>query len=282
MSRRSPATRAAGSVAEHAHAGQDKPGDAGEVALEHRDEELTFCLQVFRDRALARACLESVRRAYPGARVVVVSDGDDDPRWPALAARHAAEYVRGERLYAVERGGLIVARLLALHLRRPTPWLFRIDTDTRVHRRFRFLPRGACVFGTLERRTWAHHEPLDPPVVQGGCMGFTLEAVRRLHAARVFEAPELRDWAATWADTRDARERARGGRVSFDHLVRHGCRRAGVEARAFDEVCSCWRGRVPNPGLRYAVTHPHKHWWQLPRLWVSLRLSRLLAARRRA
>ncbi len=258
-------------LAEPAVAGQ------GSGARAPRDDELTFCLQVWRDLGLARACLASLRRQVPGARVVLVSDGDDDPRWAALAARHGAEYVRGERLYAVERGGAIVQRLLDLHLRRPTPWLLRIDTDTRVHRRFQALPGGACVFGTLERRTVAHREPLDPPVVQGGCIGFTLAAVERLHAAGVFRSPALLDWAASWADTRDTRERAQGGRVSFDHLVRWGCRQTGLALLEHPEVRCLWRGRVRNPGLRYAVTHPHKRWWQQPRLWASLWLARLRA-----
>lgn len=261
--------------------GLDGQGEPLFDAPAPRDDELTFCLQVFRDHGLARTCLRAVRRAYPEARLVVVSDGDDDPRWPVLCARFRAEYARGERLYAVEHGGRIVARLLDLHLARPTRWLLRIDTDTRVHRRFRRLPRGTCVFGTLERRTYAHGEILEPPVVQGGCLGFTLEAVQRLRASGVFEDPALRDYAATWADTRDALERARGGRVSFDHLLRHGCRQAHVELRACEEVHSCWRGRVRNPGLRYAVTHPHKPWWQLPRLLLSLYVSRLRAARAR-
>jgi hypothetical protein len=257
------------SVAEAEREGQG----AGWVET-HRDEDLTFCLQVFRDRRLATVCLAHLRRAYAGARVLLVSDGDDDPRWADLAARHGAQYVRGRRLYAAAEGGAIIARLLDLFLERPTPWLLRIDTDTRVERRFRRLPGGSCVFGTLERRTFTHGERLDPPVVQGGCIGFTLEAARRLHDAGVFRSPGLRDWAATWADTRDARERAQGGRVSFDHLVRWGCRTLGIEARAHDEVLCVWRGRVTNPGLRYAVTHPHKPWWQAPRLWASVWLSR--------
>ena len=264
------------SVAEAERGGQD-----GAWVESHRDEDLTFCLQVFRDLALGAACLTRLRRAYPGAAVVLVSDGDDDPRWADLAARHAARYVRGQRLYAVERGGAIVQRLLDLYLERPTPWLLRIDTDTRVHRRFRRLPAGACVFGTLERRTFTHGEALAPPVVQGGCIGFTRDAAERLHRLGVFRSPALADWAATWADTADARERASGGRVSFDHLVRWGCREAGVQARAHDEVFCVWRGRVRNPGLRYAVTHPHKPWWQLPRLWASVWLSRRVPPRPR-
>lgn len=243
---------------------------------DYRDDELTFFLQVWRDHGPACDCLGRLRRVFPGARLVLVSDGDDDPRWPRLAARHAAEYVRGERLYALARGGRIVQRMLELHLARPTPWLFRLDTDTRVHRRFNRLPAGTCVFGTLERATLAHGEPLDPPCVQGGCIGFTLPAVRRLAESGLLLAPELgRAHAATWADTGDTRERARHGRVSFDHLVRYACRELRIEPREFDEVRSLWRGRVPNPGLRYAVTHPHKPWPRRLRAWAALHAGRL-------
>jgi len=179
----------------------------------------------------------------------------------------------------VQHGGQIVQRMLDVFLERPVGWLLRIDTDTRVHRRFRFLPQGTCVFGTLEHRTATHREPLDPPVVHGGCLGFTRAAAARLQASRVFLDPRLSDWRGTWATTTDARERATNGRVSFDHLVRWGCRELGLELREFAEVRSLWRTPVLNPGLRYAATHPHKPWWQWPRLWASLWLSRWRAQR---
>jgi hypothetical protein len=247
----------------------------GADTSDYQDPDLTFFLQVYRDHGLARACLTGLRRVFPAARVILVSDGDDDPRHAALAGRCGAEYVRGERLSAVRRGGQVVQRMLDLFLQRPSPWLFRIDTDTRVHRRFRWLPAGTCVFGTLEHETQAHHEPLDPPCVQGGCIGFTRSAVELLASSRVFASPALEDWAGTWATSRDARERARNGRVSFDHLVRWGYRELALPPRDFAEVRCVWRGRVPNPGLRYAVTHPHKRWWQVPRLYASLWLSRM-------
>jgi len=244
---------------------------------EYRDQDLTFVLQVYRDHGLAREAMARLRGVFPGARVVLVSDGDADPRHAALAARYGAEYVMGERLYGVQHGGRIVQRMLDLYLERPTPWLFRIDTDTRVHRRFRWLPTGSCVFGTLEHETEAHGERLDPPCVQGGCIGFTRPAAERLSVSGLFLSPSLLDWAGTWATTRDTRERARNGRVSFDHLVRWACRELDLSPREYDEVRCLWRRRVPNPGLRYAVTHPHKRWWQRPRLRVSLWLSRLRA-----
>lgn len=244
---------------------------------EPSDAALTIHLQVYRDHWLARRCLGRVRAVFPRARLLLVSDGDPDPRWERLAERHAAEYVRGQRLYAIEHGGAIVQRMLDLFMQAPTPWLLRIDTDTRVHRRFRWLPGGTCLFGTLEHRTHGHGEPLVPPCVQGGCIGITRSAAERLVTSGLFLAPELRDYAATWADTRDARERARNGRVSFDHLVRYGTRQLAIPLLDFEEVRAVWRGRIDNRGLRYAVTHPHKPWWQLPRLALALHVGRLRA-----
>lgn len=259
------------------------PLDGTGAAATHRrvtdppDTALTFHVQVYRDHWLAQRCLARVRALFPGARLLLVSDGDPDPRWARLAARHAAEYVRGERLYALQHGGAIVQRMLDLFVQAPTPWLLRIDTDTRVHRRFRWLPDGLCLFGTLEHRTHGYGEALVPPCVQGGFIGITRAAAERLHGSGLFSSPRLRDHGATWADTRDTRERARHGRVSFDHLVRYGARQLDITLVEFDEVRSVWRGRIDNRGLRYAATHPHKPWWQLPRLALALQVARLAA-----
>jgi hypothetical protein len=211
--------------------------------------------------------------------VELVTDGDPDPRFEPLALAHGARLVRGERLYLLRHGGAIVQRMLELWARAPTPWLLRIDTDTLVRRPFQRLPRGLAAFGTLERRTQTHREPLDPPLVHGGCLGLTAAAAERLLASRVFRSPALADPLSTWADCRDARERASGGRVSFDFLVRWGCRQAGIPAVSHPEVRSVWRGLVLDPRGRYAVTHPHKLLRQWPRLLASLLVSRLRARR---
>jgi len=242
----------------------------------YAQHDLCFHLQVYHDFSLGRRCLARLRAVFPEARVLLISDGDDDPRWRDLALRNQAHYVRGERLYELARGGAIVRRMLELFLAQPGRWLIRIDTDTRLHRAFRWLPTGPCVFGTLEHRTVGHGEPLVPPCVQGGFMGFTREAATRLFSSGVFESPLLAtDPLGTWADTHDTRERASHGRVSFDHLVRYGCRTVGLAVAEFDEVRSLWRGRIDNRGLRFAATHPHKLWWQWPGLTLSLWLARL-------
>jgi len=247
------------------------------TTAEPGDHQIAFFLQVYRDHDLAAACLRRLRRVYPSARVDVVSDGDDDPRYPALARRFGASFTRGERLYALACGGRLHQRMLDAFLAAPVPWLFKIDPDSALHRRFRHAPDACAVFGTLERRTEGSGTVLDPPSVQGGVVGFTLEAARRLRDSGIFLSRELLDPERSWACCPDMVRRAGLGLVSFDFILRWACMRLEVPMVDYDEVRSMWREEVRNPGLRYAATHPHK---RVPR-WDRLRLawSGLLRAR---
>jgi len=241
-----------------------------------RDDQLCFYLNVHRDHDLAASCLRRLRRRYPAARVMVVSDGDDDPRYPLLARLHGAEYVRGERLYLLPCGGRLVQRMLDLFAEAPAEWLFKLDPDTRLHRRFRYAPSGCAVFGTLERVTAGFGEPLDPPNVQGGIVGLTRDAALRLRESGLLLSPELLDYRNTWACCTDMLRRAEGGFVSFDFVLRYACIRLGIPLLEYAEVHSVWRGGVRNRGRRFAATHPHK---RLP-LWERWLLTAQLLRRR--
>lgn len=129
------------------------------------DRDLTWHLQVHRDYDDAFLCLESVRRVYPTSRVVMVSDGDDDARWPELATQFDIEYSKGAHLFATVSGGKMLTRLLNNTLSKPCSHILCVDTDTRIHRRFRFLPTGNVVFGTLENQTEVLYTRLFPPNV---------------------------------------------------------------------------------------------------------------------
>ena len=129
------------------------------------DRDLTFYLQVYRDRREAKWCLTHLRQHYPDAQLLMVSDGDTDPAWQRLADRFSARYVPGQRLYKTEYGGQMIQRMLDLFAESPTNYLIKIDTDTWVHRRLRYLPSGCKVFGTLEWTTWALKQPLGFPNV---------------------------------------------------------------------------------------------------------------------
>ena len=169
------------------------------------------------------------------------------------------EYIPGERLYTVQNGGLIVHRMLEHFQKDPSRWLFKLDTDTCVHRKFRYLPSGKLVFGTLRYETQGRGVPLDPPSVQGGCIGFTQKAASSMYESEIFKSPRLIDYEKTYAkNVKDIIARAESGLVSFDFLVRYGYMELDIPIRDFEEVKSVWRGSIENSDLRYAVTHPHK------------------------
>ena len=222
------------------------------------DRDLTFYLQVFRDQREAQWCLRNLRRHYPQARVLMVSDGDDHPRWNQIAQRFDARYVAGQRLYGTEHGGRLIQRMLDLYHEQPTPYLIKIDTDTWVHRRLTHLPTGCKVFGTLEWTTWADEQPLGFPNVQGGFVGYTREAAQLIRSSRLLISNRLQDYANTYADVDEIRRRAESGMVSSDFLTRYACKSLGIECVEFDDVKSQYRGWVPEIDGQFAFTHPHK------------------------
>jgi len=131
------------------------------------DHDLTFYLQVYRDYARARWCLTHLRRHYPDSRVIVCSDGDPDPRFARLVDEFRVEYHVGQRMYPLQYGGRMLERMLLLW-GMDTDYLFSIDPDTKIERRFRWLPsEDLAIFGDCEP-------------TQGGCQGFTRSAGSRL------------------------------------------------------------------------------------------------------
>lgn len=224
------------------------------------DHDLTFYLQVYRDVREARWCLTNLRRVYPRAQILLVSDGDDNPVWTKMAKRFNARYFAGARLYRTEYGGRMIQRMLDLFAENPTPYLIKIDTDTWAHRRLQSLPTGCKVFGTLEWTTWAGRQPLGYPNVQGGFVGYTREAVQLMRSSKLLISTRLQDYENTYAaDVDDIRKRAaQRGLVSFDFLTRYACKSLGITCEEYDEVKSQYRGWVPETDGQYAFTHPHK------------------------
>jgi hypothetical protein len=58
---------------------------------------------------------------------------------------------------------LYVQRLLRALTDGPESYLFRIDPDARVWRRFQFLPAFTSVFGTIENATEGNLVKIRPP-----------------------------------------------------------------------------------------------------------------------
>jgi hypothetical protein len=219
----------------------------------YNDDDLTFFASVYHDCDAAAACLRDLRTHYPASRVILRSDGDPDPRFRLLAGIDQVDLRRESRLFGIENGGAIIERMLMIFFERPTRYLFKIDPDTAIHRRFNYLPIRNGVFGTLQCRQ-------DTPSVQGGCMGFTRGAAEQILKSDLLRDPRLKEPAKFIEDSRyffRMTDRARRcGLASFDWIVGWVAGELGISLFAFDEVNSDWRRPPANPGELYAVTHP--------------------------
>jgi len=224
-----------------------------EISTDYGDEDLTFFALTYKDYDAAAECLADLRRHYTGSRVILRSDGDTDPRLPILAKRYGAEYRGESRLFGIENGGAVIERMLVIFLEKPTRYLFKIDPDTVIHRRFKYLPARSGLFGTLQ----LEHET---PSVQGGCMGFTQDAAERILQSGMLRDGRLREPAEFIDDSpyfvRMAHRARRCGLASFDWMVPWVAGELGISIYSFDEVNSGWQQAPPNPDRRYAVSHP--------------------------
>lgn len=215
-------------------------------------ERITYYVNVFRDVALLDGCLASVRRSQPGAAIIVRSDGDPDPHIAAVAAAHGARFVDDVGRYRLESGGDYVQVMFERFLEAPTDWLFKIDPDTRVHRPFAALPTGCRVFGTVQRQ-----RPLYS--IQGGCIGFTREAVEHFVERGTFRDPRLARMPPPYLTSSEhLRAHLERGFIAEDWAIGWACVDTGVELVDWPEILSEWRITPPHADLRYAVTHPHK------------------------
>jgi hypothetical protein len=224
-----------------------------DVSTNYCDDDLTFFALTYKNYDAAAECLQDLRKHYSTSRVILRSDGDPDPRFPILAEDHNVDFRAELRLFGIENGGAIIERMLALFLERPTRYLFKIDPDTAIHRRFKYLPVSNGIFGTLQ----LEHET---PSIQGGCLGFTRDAAELILQSQMLRDSRLREPAKFINDSpyfvRMAHRANRCGLASFDWILPWIARELGIAIYPFDEVNSGWQQPPPNPDQRYAVTHP--------------------------
>lgn len=229
----------------------------GAATTEHGDADIVFVMPVFRDAPVADASLRRLRRHYPGARVVLISDGDPGFPGDAMVRRHRVEYALGENLYGMTHGGALIHRFLSHYMERPARWLVRMDTDARIDRRFAHLPGRMGVHGAVNARG----------NIQGGCIVLTHDAAARLHGSSVFLDPRLTDPGGSWARFMrpDLLERKmRLGTVSYEKVLRWGCEAEGIPLLQFPEIWSTWKAKPENAKqranafLRRAIVHPDR------------------------
>ena len=222
------------------------------MTIKPTQADLTFYLNVYHDLDLLPGCLSQLRQVYPQSRLILRSDGDPDSAIAEMAQKYNGECYYGERLMGIEKGGEIVHEMLRLFLIHKTAYLFKIDPDTRIVRPFTALPDHGCVFGTLQ-----HQGELFS--IQGGCLGFTLDAAQTFYSSQFFLDPALTKRPPPWVITKDlARRPMQLALTSIDWVVGWACKKMGVELVDWPEIMSEWQVTPENEDLRYAVTHPHK------------------------
>ncbi|HEY6805369.1 MAG TPA: hypothetical protein VI306_17460 [Pyrinomonadaceae bacterium] len=220
--------------------------------ISYSDEDLTFFSLVYKNYDATVECLRDLRTHYPNSNVILRSDGDPDPRFTHLRQSNLT-FKLEPRLFPIEHGGAIIERMFVLFLEQPTPYLFKIDPDTVIHHRFKYLPTRSGIFGTLQCES-------ESPSIQGGCMGFTRDVAEKILNSGMLRDNRLRtphkfiDESPYFFRMADRVNRC--GLASFDWIVPWIATELGIPIYAFDEVNSGWRMAPPNPNNRYAVTHP--------------------------
>lgn len=215
------------------------------------DQDLTFYLCTYLDEFLLNGCLSNLRKHY-SSRVIVVSDGDGSENIPKICCKHSVEFHMGEWLYGVEHGGRRHHRMLELFFQKPSKYLLKIDTDTRVLRRFTMMPTHFCNFGSTEL-----FDKLDSEFIQGGCIGYPYDVAKNLYDDKVFldESVAVENWCFNdWCVRKK-------GRISEDQISTYCTKKIGCEFFQHPEVMSLGPLKAQKAPHRlkgdFAVIHPY-------------------------
>lgn len=219
---------------------------------DYRDADLTFCMRVYKDLDLAKWTFGNIRLAFPQSRVIIISDGDLDV-YAEDFPLHRVEFYPCENLTNIECGGKIIQRTVEFFLNAPTKYLIKIDTDTGVHRRFKWLPKGRGMFGSLQTDSYINS-------IQGGFLGMDFSTVVDIYQSGLCMSPMLEDYANTYALSPFVLSYCESrAKICEDFLYGYIATKLGIPMFGFDEVRSDWKNYIENKDLRWAVTHPCKN-----------------------
>lgn len=217
----------------------------------YTDADLTFSMKIYNDIELGKWCLGNVRRSYPNARVIVISDGDPNLK-PSDLLEYNVEFIPSVNLYSLESGGKMIQRMIETFMRSPTEYLLKIDTDTGVHRRFKWLPRGYGLFGQLQHDNYLCS-------IQGGFIGMHYDLARDIYLSGICESVLLKDCGSTYALSPFVNAHCVSrGKVCEDFMLGYIVSRLNAPIFGFDEVKCAWKDYFANEGEKYAITHPCK------------------------
>jgi hypothetical protein len=237
------------------HTRRNVPADLSETWIRADAVRLFWFIQTYRDLPKLRQTLSRVRALYPDTPVLVVSDGDADPRIKQACDLYAVEFRLRPRLYGVEHGGALVQQLLEAFLSTNADILIKIDPDTDVRRRLSLmpLPVDTSIYGTVQSAGSKR-----APSIQGGCIIVPRRAASLLAGSALLMSERLKPPALEWAVDDATRARAAAGLTSSDQTLGWACRELGVLCKDHPEVCSRYRPSLMDTitASRIAVFHP--------------------------
>lgn len=220
--------------------------------MQNYSSNIAFYIQLYHDGELAEHALRALRKSYPEARVMLQSDGDDNPAYHELALRYGCSYFMGKRLYGRESGGKMLQRMLNDFLCGGGEWMVKIDTDTRIDRPFRTLPSDRAVYG----------HPLKQGPPQGGCVIIPQAVACELRDSRIFLDARLRDARASWGgimkDSFLHEQLSMTDRIGFEWTLFWACEELEIPIVRHPEIHATWKQGNLNTDRRYAAVHPDK------------------------
>lgn len=241
--------------------------------------KILWFIQTYRDFPQLRLTLRKLRALYPDSAILVMSDGDPDPRLPQLCTTHSARFAMRQRLFGVEHGGEPVQRMLEALLETDADLLIKIDPDTDVRRRFSRLPPAddRSLYGTVQSVRAAAAPFVS---IQGGCIIVPREAAAVLAGSGLLRSGRLKPPALEWAIGPAERARAASGLTSYDWTLGWACRELGIDSRDHPEVFSRYLPTLIDrlADRRVAVAHPRFSIRQMTKpgfyfgsLWAAVR-----------
>jgi len=194
--------------------------------------------------------VQRLRRIYESVPLTLISDGDDNPRYPMIADAYGGTYQRGKRLKTPKHGAKWWERVFRAGLTQETPFVLKIDPDTSFNRPIRHWPEFDC-FGTVTCRGSGQEH------IQGGIQGFRRSAIEKIVASGICLRREFQD-VAYWAwDSLFVPKWREQQYLSTDQLLRRVLLETSLSWGDWSEVRSWWMS-APSDPERFAITHAHK------------------------
>ena len=221
-------------------------GTTGLFPAAESSGSVLWFIQTYRDLPKLEVTLHRLRRLYPLAAALVVSDGDPDPAIEPACRRCGVPFESRSRMFGVEHGGLGAHDMLERFLQSSASVLIKIDPDTDLRRPLSRLPPSGerALYGTVQQADGGGLTS-----IQGGCILIPRAAAQAIVESGLLESDRLKPPACEWAVDPEGRARAAAGLTSYDWTLGWACRELGIPSRDHPEVFSRYQ-----PGLMDTLT----------------------------